>query len=332
VVDFNDDKKRISLSLKQLTSHPWDVLADDIQVGSVVEGKIVNIEDYGAFLEITPGVEGLIHVSEVSWSSQPINSRDFFQEGDTFSAKVVTIDREERKMSLSLKQLTEDPWSIIEQKYAQGTKHSGEVKNLTPYGVFIELEEGIGGMVHISDLSWTKRFAHPAEFTKVGEKMDVLVLDVDMESRKLSLGHKQLEENPWDTFDNLFPIGSVHDATVIRRDDRGAIVLLPYGLEAFAPVRHIKKEDGNMVEVDETLPFKVIEFNRDDKRILVSHSRVFQDNKKDVEEKDKIEKKSKEKDAKDDLKKNQSKIEKDTIGDLDAFSELKEQFNQKDEN
>jgi small subunit ribosomal protein S1 len=332
VVDFNDDKKRISLSLKQLTSHPWDVLADDIQVGSVVEGKIVNIEDYGAFLEITPGVEGLIHVSEVSWSSQPINSRDFFQEGDTFSAKVVTIDREERKMSLSLKQLTEDPWSIIEQKYAQGTKHTGEVKNLTPYGVFIELEEGIGGMVHISDLSWTKRFAHPAEFTKVGEKMDVLVLDVDMESRKLSLGHKQLEENPWDTFDNLFPIGSVHDATVIRRDDRGAIVLLPYGLEAFAPIRHIKKEDGNMVEVDETLPFKVIEFNRDDKRILVSHSRVFQDNKKDVEEKDKIEKKSKEKDAKDDLKKNQSKIEKDTIGDLDAFSELKEQFNQKDEN
>jgi len=185
VVDFNDDKKRISLSLKQLTSHPWDVLADDIQVGSVVEGKIVNIEDYGAFLEITPGVEGLIHVSEVSWSSQPINSRDFFQEGDTFSAKVVTIDREERKMSLSLKQLTEDPWSIIEQKYAQGTKHTGEVKNLTPYGVFIELEEGIGGMVHISDLSWTKRFAHPAEFTKVGEKMDVLVLDVDMESRKI---------------------------------------------------------------------------------------------------------------------------------------------------
>ncbi len=332
VVDFNDDKKRISLSLKQLTSHPWDVLADDIQVGSVVEGKIVNIEDYGAFLEITPGVEGLIHVSEVSWSSQPINSRDFFQEGDTFSAKVVTIDREERKMSLSLKQLTEDPWSIIEQKYAQGTKHTGEVKNLTPYGVFIELEEGIGGMVHISDLSWTKRFAHPAEFTKVGEKMDVLVLDVDMESRKLSLGHKQLEENPWDTFDNLFPIGSVHDATVIRRDDRGAIVLLPYGLEAFAPIRHIKKEDGNMVEVDETLPFKVIEFNRDDKRILVSHSRVFQDNKKDVEEKDKTEKKSKEKDAKDDLKKTQSKIEKDTIGDLDAFSELKEQFNQKDEN
>lgn len=332
VVDFNDDKKRISLSLKQLTSHPWDVLADDIQVGSVVEGKIVNIEDYGAFLEITPGVEGLIHVSEVSWSSQPINSRDFFQEGDTFSAKVVTIDREERKMSLSLKQLTEDPWSIIEQKYAQGTKHTGEVKNLTPYGVFIELEEGIGGMVHISDLSWTKRFAHPAEFTKVGEKMDVLVLDVDMESRKLSLGHKQLEENPWDTFDNLFPIGSVHDATVIRRDDRGAIVLLPYGLEAFAPIRHIKKEDGNMVEVDETLPFKVIEFNRDDKRILVSHSRVFQDNKKDVEEKDKTEKKSKEKDAKDDLKKTQSKIEKDTIGDLDAFSELKEQFNQKDDN
>ncbi len=332
VLDFNDDKKRISLSLKALTPHPWDVLADDIQPGSVVEGKIVNIEDYGAFLEITPGVEGLIHVSEISWSSQPINSRDFFKEGDTFKAKVVTIDREERKMSLSLKQLSDDPWSIIEEKYAKATRHSGEVKNLTPYGVFIELEEGIGGMIHISDLSWTKRFAHPAEFTKVGEKLDVIVLEVDKDNRKLSLGHKQLEENPWDTFENLFPVGSVHEATVLRRDDRGAIVLLPYGLEAFAPIRHVKKEDGNLAEVDETLPFKVIEFNRDDKRILVSHTRFFSDVKKDGEEKEKTEKKKQDKDAKDDLEKTQNKVERNTLGDLDVFSELKEQMKEEDDN
>jgi small subunit ribosomal protein S1 len=331
VLDFNDDKKRISLSLKQLTPHPWDVLADDIQPGSSVEGKIVNIEDYGAFLEITPGVEGLIHVSEISWSSQPINSRDFFKEGDMFKAKVVTIDREERKMSLSLKQLTDDPWAIIEEKYAKGTKHVGEVKNLTPYGVFIELEEGIGGMIHISDLSWTKRFAHPAEFTKVGDKLDIIVLEVDIENRKLSLGHKQLEENPWDTFENLFPVGSVHEATVVRRDDRGAIVLMPYGLEAFAPIRHLKKEDGSNVEVDETQMFKVIEFNRDDKRILVSHTRFYSDVKKEGEEKEKTEKRKQEKDTKDDIKKTQSKVEKSTLGDLDVFSELKEQMRENEE-
>lgn len=331
VLDFNDDKKRISLSLKALTPHPWDVLPEDVVPGSMVEGKIVNIEDYGAFLEITPGVEGLIHVSEISWSSQPINSRDFFKEGDTFQAKVVTIDRDERKMSLSLKQLTEDPWSIIEEKYAKGSRHTGEVKNLTPYGVFIELEEGIGGMIHISDLSWTKRFAHPSEFTKVGDNLDVTVLEVDKENRKLSLGHKQLEENPWDTFESVFPVGSVHEATVIRRDDRGAIVQLPYGLEAFAPIRHIKKEDGSLADVDETLPFKVIEFNRDDKRILVSHTRHYSDAKKDEEEKEKGEKKKQEKDAKDELKKAQGKVERSTLGDLDVFSELKEQLKE-DEN
>jgi small subunit ribosomal protein S1 len=338
VLDFNDDKKRISLSLKQLTPHPWDVLPADVQPGSVVEGKIVNIEDYGAFLEITPGVEGLIHVSEISWSSQPINSREFFKEGETFKAKVVTIDRDERKMSLSLKQLSDDPWSHIEDKYAKGTRHSGEVKNLTPYGVFIELEEGIGGMIHISDLSWTKRFAHPAEFTKIGEKLDVIVLEVDKDNRKLSLGHKQLEENPWDTFENLFPVGSVHEATVLRRDDRGAIVLLPYGLEAFAPIRHVKKEDGTLAEVEETLLFKVIEFNRDDKRILVSHTRYYSDMKKDSNEEkgekvekgekgEKSEKRKFEKEGpKDDLKKVQSKVEGSTLGDLNIFSELKEQL------
>lgn len=326
VLDFNDDKKRISLGLKQLQPHPWDILAEDIQPGSIVNGKIVNIEDYGAFLEITPGVEGLIHVSEVSWSSQPINSRDFFKEGTNYDAKIVTIDREERKMSLSLKQLSDDPWSKIEEKYPKDSRHSGEVKNLTPYGVFIELEEGIGGMIHISDLSWTKRFAHPAEFTKVGDDLPIVILDIDQDSRKLSLGHKQLEENPWDTFENVFPVGSAHEATILRRDDRGAIVLLPYGLEAFAPIRHIKKEDGSLAEVDEQLMFKVLEFNRDDKRILVSHTRFFSDVKKDEEHKEKQAKRSEKDAARQELKKQQGKVETSTLGDLNVFSELREQL------
>ena len=326
VLDFNDDKKRISLGLKQLHAHPWDVLADTIQPGSIVEGKIVNIEDYGAFLEITPGVEGLIHVSEVSWSSQPINSRDYFKEGEIFNAKVVTIDREDRKMSLSLKQLTEDPWAEIEAKYPKDSRHVGEVKNLTPYGVFIELEEGIGGMIHISDLSWTKRFGHPGEFTKIGDNLDVMILDVDKDNRKLSLGHKQLEENPWDTFETVFPIGSVHEATVVRRDDRGAIVQLPYGLEAFAPIRHIKKEDGTLAELEETLLFKVIEFNRDDKRILVSHTRYYQDMKKDQDDTEKGEKRKEQKEQKEEQKKHMGKVEKSTLGELSAFSELREQL------
>lgn len=331
VLDFNDDKKRISLGLKQLQPHPWDVLEEDMLPGSVVKGKIVNIEDYGAFLEVTPGVEGLIHVSEVSWSSQPINSRDFFKEGDEYEAKIVTIDREDRKMSLSLRKLQEDPWSKIEEKYPKGSEHSGEVKNLTPYGVFIELEEGIGGMIHISDLSWTKRFAHPAEFTKVGESLKVTILEIDKDSRKLSLGHKQLEENPWETFADVFPEGSVHEATILRRDDRGAIVQLPYGLEAFAPIRHIKKEDGTLAEVEEQLLFKVIEFNRDDKRILVSHSRYYSDAKRDAETADKNAVKAQKKATQKTMNKVNSNNEKSTFGDLSAFSQLKEQL-QNEEN
>jgi len=330
VLDFNDDKKRISLGLKQLQPHPWDVLAADLEPGSIVKGKIVNIEDYGAFLEVTPGVEGLIHVSEVSWSSQPINSRDYFTVGKVHEAKIVTIDREERKMSLSLKQLEEDPWSKIEEKYPVGSQHSGEVKNLTPYGVFIELEEGIGGMIHISDLSWTKRFAHPAEFTKVGEDIDIMILEIDKDNRKLSLGHKQLEENPWDTFADVFPVGSTHEATILRRDDRGAIVQLPYGLEAFAPIRHVKKEDGTLAEADEKLMFKVIEFNRDDKRILVSHSRFYSDVKRDEKQAEKRQKKQDRKRAKGEIKKQNSRVEKSTLGDLTDFSALKEQI-EKDE-
>ncbi len=326
VLDFDENKKRISLGLKQLQPHPWEVLHADIQEGSTVKGKIVNIEDYGAFLEIQPGVEGLIHVSEVTWSNQPVNAREYFKLGQEYEAKVVTIDREERKMSLSLKQLAKDPWSEIEQLYPMDSRHTGEVKNLTPYGVFVELRDGIGGMVHISDLSWTKRFSHPSEFTKVGEKIEVVILDIDKDNRKLSLGHKQIEENPWDTFETVFPVGSYHEATVLRRDDRGAIVQLPYGLEAFAPIKHIKKEDGTLAEVEEALTVKVIEFNRDDKRILVSHLRYLEDIRKEADEAVKKEKDEERKKTTSAIKKQQDSIERSTLGDLDVFSQLKEKF------
>jgi small subunit ribosomal protein S1 len=326
VLDFGEDKKRISLGLKQLTPHPWEVLDNTIAEGSVVTGKIVNIEDYGAFLEIIPGVEGLIHVSEVNWSNQPVNARDFFHLGQEMDAKVVTIDRDERKMSLSVKQMTEDPWRIVAAKYQLGTRHTGEVKNLTPYGVFVELENGIGGMVHISDLSWTKRYSHPSEFTKVGEKIDVSILEVDEENRKLSLGHKQLEENPWDTFENVFPVGSYHDATIVKKDDRGAVVQLPYGLEAYAPIKHIKKEDNSTAGNDETLTFKVIEFNRDDKRIIVSHTRYLEDIRKEADQMVENEKAKEKEEVKKSIKTTQAKVELSTFGDIEGFSELKEQM------
>ena len=328
VLDFDENKKRISLGLKQLQPHPWEVLDNTISENSIVKGKIVNIEDYGAFLEIQPGVEGLIHVSEVSWSNQPINAREFFKLGQEYSAKVVTVDRDERKMSLSLKQMATDPWSEIENQFPLNSRHTGEVKNLTPYGVFIELQEGIGGMVHISDLSWTKRYGHPSEFTKVGEKIDVAILDIDKDNRKLSLGHKQLEENPWDTFENVFPVGSYHEATVLRRDDRGAIVQLPYGLEAFAPIKHIRKEDNNLAEVDEVLTVKVIEFNRDDKRILVSHLRYLEDIRREADEQVKKVKDDERKVTRTAVKKQQDSIERSTLGDLEGLAALKEQFEQ----
>lgn len=326
VLDFGEDKKRISLGLKQLTPHPWEVLDNTIVEGGVVTGKIVNIEDYGAFLEIIPGVEGLIHVSEVNWSNQPVNARDFFTLGQEMQAKVVTIDRDERKMSLSVKQMTEDPWSIVAAKYQVGTRHTGDVKNLTPYGVFVELENGIGGMIHISDLSWTKRYSHPSEFTKVGEKIDVSVLEVDEESRKLSLGHKQLEENPWDTFENVFPVGSYHEATIVKKDDRGAVVQLPYGLEAYAPIKHIKKEDNSTAANEETLTFKVIEFNRDDKRIIVSHTRYLEDIRKEADQIVESEKSKEKEEVKKTIKATQAKVELSTFGDIAGFSELKEQM------
>ena len=326
VLDFDDNKKRISLGLKQLNAHPWDTLGIEILEGSTVKGKIVNIEDYGAFLEITPGVEGLIHVSEVSWASQPTNSRDFFKLNEEFEAKVVTIDREERKMSLSLKALTSDPWTEVPNKFPVGSKHNGVVKNITPYGVFVELDEVIGGMVHISDLSWTKRYNHPNDFTKVGENLAVIVLEIDLDNRKIVLGHKQLEEDPWDTFEGLFPIGSIHSATVIKREDKGAVVQMAYGIEAFAPTRHIKKEDGKLAEVDETLDFKILEFEREDKKIIVSHTRIIEDAK--IEEKTAVEKEVKkvEKKTQEAVKQTNSKVEKSTLGDLGVLENLKAQM------
>lgn len=323
VIDYDDNKKRISLGLKQLQPHPWDSLPEGIEVGAKVKGKIVNIEDYGAFLEIVPGVEGLIHVSEVTWSNQPINSRDFFKLGDEYEAIVVTLDKDERKMSLSLKQMQEDPWKHIAEKYPVGTKLKGEVKNITPYGVFVELDEVVGGMIHISDLSWTKRYNHPSEFTKVGNELDVIVLEIDVDNKKIVLGHKQLEEDPWDTFESLFPVGSVHEATVLKREDKGAVVQLPYGIEAFAPTRHIKKEDGKLAEVEEVLSFKVLEFDRDDKRIIVSHTRVSEDQKLEEKKSADSEKKKEAKRQKDALEKTNSKVEKSTLGDISALSDLK---------
>jgi small subunit ribosomal protein S1 len=324
VLDFDDEKKRISLGMKQLTPHPWDSLSEDMQVGSKVKGKIVNVADYGAFLEIMPGVEGLIHVSEMSWSQHLRNPQDFISIGDELEAVILTLDRDDRKMSLGIKQLTEDPWTKQDllTKYAVGTRHKGIVRNLTNFGLFIELEEGIDGLVHVSDLSWTKKVKHPSEFTKVGEELEVQVLELDVDNRRLALGHKQLEENPWDTFEDLFPVGSVHKGTVMNKIDKGALIELPYGIEGFASYKHLKKEDGSEPEVGEGLEFKVVEFSKDDRRIVLSHSSTYSE-----EEEKAI--------AADSAKKKQPKVKKkqpgtpdsgDTLGDLEALSSLKEQM------
>jgi small subunit ribosomal protein S1 len=331
VLDFDENKKRISLGLKQLTPHPWEALTQEIKEGDVVKGKVVNVEDYGAFLEVLPGVEGLIHISEVSWSTQQINSRDYFRMGDELEAKVVTIDMEDRKMSLSIKQLTQDPWEDLEARFPAGSRHTVKVKNLTQYGVFIEMEDGIGGMIHISDLSWTKRYSHPSEFTKVGEMLDAVILEIDKDNRKISLGHKQLEENPWDTFENVFPVGSYHEATIIRRDDRGAIVQLPHGLEAFAPIKHLKKEDGSTADLDDVLIFKVIEFNRDDKRLLVSHTRYLDDIRREADDQLKVEKDKEQDEVRQTVRRQQTTVERSTLGDLDALSQIKEQLQEQSE-
>ncbi len=326
VLDFDDEKKRISLGLKQLTPHPWESLTEEIQEGSTVKGKIVNIEDYGAFLEVQPGVEGLVHVSEITWSSQPINAKEFFTAGDEYEAKVVTLDKEERKMSLSIKQLTEDPWETIEDKYPADSRHKGVVKNITPYGVFVELESGIGGMIHISDLSWIKRFNHPSEFTKNGEDIEVMILGIDKENRKLSLGHKQIEEDPWNAFEDVFPIGSIHEGHVTKKDEKGATVQLQYGLEAYAPARHLRKENGGNVENDETLPFTIIEFDRNDKRIMVSHTRVWEQTQAD--EKDAVRKseRTENENTKKAVKNMQSKVETPKLGDLGALAAIKDKM------
>jgi len=330
VLDFDDEKKRISLGLKQLTPHPWDVLPETIAEGSTVRGKVVNIEDYGAFLEILPGVEGLVHVSEITWANTPINAKEFFKLGDEHEAKVVTLDKESRKMSLSIKQLSDDPWSDIETKFPEGSRHAGAVKNITPYGVFVELTAGIGGMIHISDLSWLKRFNHPSEYTKVGETIDVIILGIDKDNRKLQLGHKQLEEDPWNSLQDTFAVGSIHEGTVSRKDDKGAIVQLPYGLEGFAPNRHLAKEDGKSVGADETAQFMVIEFDRNEKRIVVSHARIWEQ--AIAEEKDAARKEAKA-DAdktKKAVKNIQSKVEKATLGDLGALAQIKEKLQQEE--
>ena len=331
VLDFDDDKKRISLGLKQLTPHPWDVLPGDLSEGSVVKGKVVNIEDYGAFLEIQPGVEGLVHVSEITWANTPINAKEFFKLGDEHEAKVVTLDKDARKMSLSIKQMTQDPWNAIENKFPENSKHKGLVKNITPYGVFVELESGIGGMIHISDLSWLKRFNHPSEYVKVGESIDIIILNIDKENRKLQLGHKQLEEDPWNALEATFAIGSIHEGTIVRKDDKGAIVQMPYGLEGFAPNRHLAKEDGKQVQAEETAQFMVIEFDRNEKRIVVSHARIWEQNIQEEKEVAKKEAKDETEKTKKAVKTIQSKVEKSTLGDLGALAEIKAKLDENKE-
>jgi small subunit ribosomal protein S1 len=323
VLDFDDDKKRISLGLKQLTPHPWDTLAENLKEGEVVKGKVVNIEDYGAFLEIMPGVEGLVHVSEITWANTPINAKEFFKLNDEYEAKVVTLDKDTRKMSLSIKQLTEDPWATIENQFPEGSKHKGTVKNITPYGVFVELATGIGGMIHISDLSWLKRFNNPNEYTKVGNEIDVLILSIDKEGRKLQLGHKQIEEDPWNSLEETFGTGSIHEGTVVKKDDKGAVVQLPYGLEGYAPARHLAKEDGKTITADEIAQFMVIEFDRSDKRIVLSHTRLWEQEKEEEKQVIQKEKKAESDSTKKAVKNIQSKVEKSTLGDLSALAALK---------
>jgi len=328
VLDFDENKKRISLGMKQLQAHPWEALVAETEVGSKVKGKIVNVADYGAFLEVLPGVEGLIHVSEMSWSQHLRNPQDFLKVGDEMEAVVLTLDRTERKMSLGVKQLTEDPWNKTDllAKYAIGTKHKGTVRNLTNFGLFLELEEGIDGLVHVSDLSWTKKIKHPSEFVKVGDSLDVVVIELDAENRRLALGHKQLEENPWDTFESVFTLGSIQKATIISKTDKMAVLELPYGIEGLAPLKQLVKADESVAEVGEALDFAVIEFQKEDRKIILSHTRTFTEATAEEvaaatakPEKKKTTKAAAEKPA-------ASTAEKSTMGDIGALSALKEQM------
>ena len=324
ILDVDDEKKRIALGLKQLTPHPWDSLDPNLKVGDHVKGKVVVMADYGAFIEIAPGVEGLIHVSEMSWSQHLRSAQDFMKVGDEIEAVILTLDREERKMSLGIKQLKADPWETIEEKYPVGSKHTAKVRNFTNFGVFVEIEEGVDGLIHISDLSWTKKIKHPSEFTQIGADIEVQVLEIDKENRRLSLGHKQLEENPWDVFETVFTVGSIHEGTIIEMLDKGAVVALPYGVEGFATPKHLVKEDGSQAQLDEKLEFKVIEFNKDAKRIILSHSRIFEDAAKAEEKAEK--KATKKSSKKEEAPMIQNQAASTTLGDIDALAALKEQL------
>ena len=321
ILDFDDEKKRIALGLKQLTPHPWDALNADLKVGDKVSGKVVVMADYGAFIEIAPGVEGLIHVSEMSWSQHLRSAQDFMKVGDEVEAVILTLDRDERKMSLGIKQLKQDPWETIEEKYPVASKHTAKVRNFTNFGVFVEIEEGVDGLIHISDLSWTKKIKHPSEFTQVGNDIEVQVLEIDKDNRRLSLGHKQLEENPWDVFENIFSVGSIHEGTIAEVMDKGAVIALEQGVEGFATPKHLVKEDGSQAGLGEKLEFKVIEFNKDNKRIILSHSRIAEDATK-AEARKAAPKKA----AKKEEESAATQIEKTTLGDLDALQALKEQL------
>ena len=321
ILDFDDEKKRIALGLKQLTPHPWDALDADLKVGDKVKGKVVVIADYGAFVEIQPGVEGLIHVSEMSWSQHLRSAQDFLSVGDEVEAVILTLDRDERKMSLGIKQLKEDPWEAIEVKYPVGSKHTAKVRNFTNFGVFVELEEGVDGLIHISDLSWTKKVKHPSEFTQVGTEIDVVVLDIDKDNRRLSLGHKQLEDNPWNQFEATYTVGSVHEGKIVELLEKGAVVSLEKGVEGFATPKHLVKEDGTQATLGEELPFKVIEFNKDSKRIILSHSRTFEDAQR---EEKRAAKKPRAK--KEDVVKIDNQPAATTLGDIDVLAQLKAQM------
>ncbi|OFY85526.1 MAG: 30S ribosomal protein S1 [Bacteroidetes bacterium RIFCSPLOWO2_12_FULL_35_15] len=323
ILDFDNEKKRIALGLKQLSQHPWDSLKADLAVGDKIKGKVVVIADYGAFVEIAPGVEGLIHVSEMSWSQHLRTAHDFLKVGEEVEAQVLTLDREERKMSLGIKQLMPDPWSVVLDKYAKGTKHTATVRNFTNFGIFVELEEGVDGLIHISDLSWSKKIKHPSEFTKIGDKIDVVVLEIDGENRRLSLGHKQLEENPWDVFETIFTVDSIHQGTIINVMEKGAIVSMPYGVEAFCPTRHLVKADGSSAKVEEVLDFKILEFNKEGKKIIVSHSKINEE--VVAAEKTAVanEKKAEAEETVKAVKKVKSSVEKTTLGDMDVLSNLK---------
>ncbi|MDR2040550.1 MAG: 30S ribosomal protein S1 [Bacteroidales bacterium] len=326
ILDFDDAKKRIALGLKQLTPHPWDALDPNLKVGDTVSGKVVVIADYGAFVEISPGVEGLIHVSEMSWSQHLRSAQEFLKVGDTIEAQVLTLDREDRKMSLGIKQLKADPWDQIDEKYSIGSKHVAKVRNFTNFGVFVEIEEGVDGLIHISDLSWTKKVKHPSEFTQIGEDIDVVVLEIDKENRRLSLGHKQLEENPWDVFESIFTVDSIHEGTVVEIFDKGAIIALPYGVEGFVTPKHLVKEDGTSAKLDEKLDFKVIEFNKSSKRIILSHSRVFEDLRKDTSVTSTGKQRSAGDETKMAAKKLKASLEKTTFGDISELAALKEEM------